>query len=172
MAAMTPGIDNDASFDAFYRRRWRDAARWATALCGDRALGEELAQEAFVRVEPRFAALDNADGYLRTTVVNLTKASHRSTARRRWRERTTAQRDVTPAGDPDGSLDPDLYAALSRLSHEQRTVLVLRYWADWDEPTIAESLGCERATVRSHAKRGLDRLRSELSSTTPQEDPR
>ena len=101
MAAMTPGIDDDASFDAFYRRRWRDAARWATALCGDRALGEELAQEAFVRVEPRFAALDNADGYLRTTVVNLTKASHRSTARRRWRERTTAQRDVTPAGDAD-----------------------------------------------------------------------
>ncbi|MBA3399512.1 MAG: SigE family RNA polymerase sigma factor, partial [Acidimicrobiia bacterium] len=39
---------------------------------------------------------------------------------------------------------------------------VLRYWADWDEPTIADSLGCERTTVRSHAKRGLDRLRLEL----------
>ncbi len=48
MAEMTEAADESESFEGFYRRRWQDAARWATALCGERALGEELAQEAFI----------------------------------------------------------------------------------------------------------------------------
>ncbi len=168
MAEMTPAADEQESFADFYRSRWRDAARWAAALCGDRARGEELAQDAFIRIQPRFAVLDNPEGYLRRTVVNLTRESHRSAARRQWRERTITSRDGVQRAQPaDGTseLDPQLVAALARLPHDQRAVLVLRYWADWDEATIAEILGCERATVRSHAKRGLDRLRAELEDS-------
>ncbi len=170
MAEMTPRPDGTGSetFADFYRRGWQDAARWATALSGDRAFGEELAQEAFLRIQGRFAALENPDGYLRRTLVNLTRESHRSAARRRWRERTSAVRDGTDRIDPadttgvEDSIDPELFAALARLPHDQRAVLVLRYWADWDEATIAETLECSRSTVRSHAKRGLDRLRAEM----------
>ncbi|CAN5876953.1 SigE family RNA polymerase sigma factor [soil metagenome] len=168
MAEMGDITDEADSFADFYRRRWQDAARWSTALCGDRAQGDELAQDAFLRVQPRFAALDNPEGYLRRTVVNLTREAHRSAARRAWRERMASVRDRTAQGDladAAGGIDADLLAALSRLSHEQRTVLVLRYWADWEETAIADSLRCERATVRSHAKRGLDRLRAELEHT-------
>ena len=164
MAEMTPAADESVSFEGFYRRRWQDAARWATALCGDRALGEELAQEAFIAIQPRFSMLDNPEGYLRRTIVNLTKEAHRSTARRRWRERTTEGRDRTSTAADSGLADPDLIRALSTLPHEQRAVLVLRYWGDWDETSIAESLGCQRSTVRSHAKRGLDHLRAELET--------
>ncbi len=67
MAEMTPAADESVSFEGFYRRRWQDAARWATALCGDRALGEELAQEAFIAIQLRFSILDNPEGYLRRT---------------------------------------------------------------------------------------------------------
>jgi RNA polymerase sigma factor (sigma-70 family) len=167
MAEMTPGPDGSETepFAAFYRQRWQDAARWAAALTGDRAQGEELAQEAFIRIQSRFALLDNPDGYLRRTVVNLTRESHRSSARRKWRERTNAVREQSST-DVGTGIDPELLEALARLPHDQRAVLVLRYWADWDETTIAETLGCERSTVRSHAKRGLDRLRVELEQTS------
>ncbi|CAN5484268.1 SigE family RNA polymerase sigma factor [soil metagenome] len=164
MAEMTEAADESESFEGFYRRRWQDAARWATALCGERALGEELAQEAFIAIQLRFSILDNPEGYLRRTIVNLTKEAHRSTARRRWRERTASGRDRASNAADSARADPDLIAALSGLSHEQRTVLVLRYWADWEETSIAESLGCQRSTVRSHAKRGLDQLRAELET--------
>jgi RNA polymerase sigma factor (sigma-70 family) len=58
--------------------------------------------------------------------------------------------------------DGEIVAALGRLSYEQRAVLVLRYWADWDEEAIAEALGCRPSTVRSHARRALVLLRQEV----------
>ena len=62
--------------------------------------------------------------------------------------------------------DGDLLASLDRLSYEQRTVLVWRYWADWDEASIADALGCRPNTVRSHVRRALALLRVVLQLGT------
>ena len=149
-------------FEAFYRRAWRDAVRWSAALTGSVAAGEDLAQDAFARVRGRFPSIDNADGYLRATIVNLARDDRRATDRRASRElrvvgETTAQ--------PTEVHEPRLLTALARLTYEQRATLVLRYWADWDEATIAAALGCRPATVRSHAKRGLDALRESVDAS-------
>lgn len=146
------------NFEGFYRRAWRDAARWATALTGDAATGEEIAQDAFVLIGPRFDQLTNPDGYLRVTVVNLARSSMRSNGRRSLRERRTA----SPESASMRLGDMDLLASLDRLSYEQRAVVVLRYWADWDEASIAEALRCRPSTVRSHARRALVLLRGEI----------
>lgn len=155
----------DERFEAFYRASWHDAARWAAALCGDVARGEEIAQETFLRIAPRFAMLDHPDAYLRRALVNAAREAHRAAMRRAGRELRAALVSREPESVA-GEVDPDVLKALDTLPATQRTVLVLRYWADWDEPDIADALGCRRATVRSHAKRGLDRLRTLL------EDPR
>jgi RNA polymerase sigma factor (sigma-70 family) len=146
------------NFEEFYRRAWRDAARWASALTGDRATGEEIAQDAFVAIGPRFDQLTNPDGYLRVTVVNLARSSLRSNGRRTLRERRTAGPEAASTRHGDS----DLLASLDRLSYEQRAVVVLRYWADWDEASIAEALGCQPSTVRTHARRALVLLRKEI----------
>ena len=146
------------NFEGFYRRAWRDAAGWATALTGDAAAGEEIAQDAFVRIGPRFDELTNPGAYLRVIVVNLARSSMRSNGRRSLRERRTAAPDSASMRPGDG----DLMASLDRLSYEQRAVLVLRYWADWDEASIADALGCRPSTVRSHARRALALLREEI----------
>jgi RNA polymerase sigma factor (sigma-70 family) len=148
-------------FEAFYRRAWHDAVRWATALTGSVAAGEDLAQDAFARVRGRLASIDNADGYLRATIVNLARDDRRATDRRASRElRVVGDMTATPTEVPE----PRVLAALARLPYEQRATLVLRYWADWDEATIAAALGCRSATVRSHAKRGLDALRRSVDA--------
>ena len=154
---MAEPVTSTRDFETFYRRAWRDAARWATALTGNRAIGEEIAQDAFVRLGSRFAELRNPDGYLRVTVVNLARSSMRSSGRREEREQRAAVGDVAVQ-----HLDDGLLAALDRLSYEQRAVLVLRYWADWDEAAIAEALDCQPSTVRSHARRALVLLRKEI----------
>ena len=150
------------AFEDFYRRAWRDAVRWSTALSGSVAAGEDLAQDAFARVRSRFHSIDNADGYLRATIVNLARDARRSSDRR-------AARELRVVGDPTAAppeiREPRLLNALARLPYEQRATLVLRYWADWDEATIAAALGCRSATVRSHAKRGLDALRKSVDAT-------
>jgi RNA polymerase sigma factor (sigma-70 family) len=148
-------------FEVFYRRAWSDAVRWATALTGGVAAGEDLAQDAFARVRSRFGSIDNPDGYLRATIVNLARDGRRAADRRAARELRVIGYAATP---PDEMREPRVLAALARLPYEQRATLVLRYWADWDEPTIAAALGCRPATVRSHAKRGLDALRKSVDA--------
>jgi RNA polymerase sigma factor (sigma-70 family) len=154
MARPVAGTEN---FETFYSRAWRDAARWATALTGDVATGEEIAQDAFVAVSSRYHFLHNPDGYLRITVVNLARSALRSDRRRAVRERRVATPEAVQSWPNN-----DLLASLDRLSYEQRAVLVLRYWADWDESEIAEALGCRPNTVRSHARRALVSLRTEI----------
>jgi RNA polymerase sigma-70 factor (ECF subfamily) len=52
-----------------------------------------------------------------------------------------------------------LFARLDTLSPQQRAALVLRYGHDLPVATIAEMLGVELATAKTHLVRGLARLR-------------
>jgi RNA polymerase sigma factor (sigma-70 family) len=49
---------------------------------------------------------------------------------------------------------------ISALPHRQRAVLVLRYYEDLDDASIAAILGCAPGTVRTHAMRALNALRA------------
>jgi DNA-directed RNA polymerase specialized sigma24 family protein len=59
-----------SAFDDFYRTHRADAVRWAVALVGDRAVAEELAQDALAAVGTKLRTIDNPAGYLRRTVGN------------------------------------------------------------------------------------------------------
>lgn len=52
-----------------------------------------------------------------------------------------------------------LRQALQALPPRQRAVIILRYFEDRSETEIAEILNCRIGTVKSHASRGLSRLR-------------
>ena len=52
-----------------------------------------------------------------------------------------------------------LFGRLDQLSAQQRTALVLRYGHDLPVGEIAELLGVELATAKTHLVRGLARLR-------------
>ena len=149
------------AFEAFYRDAWADAVRWAAGLTGSRAAAEDVAQTAFAALAARFDRLDNPAAYLRRTVVHVARSEHRSTERRQRREtRVGTDRTHDPDDDAPFGRGTDLLQRVGALPYDQRAALVLRYWADWDEASIADALGCRPATVRSHVKRALDTLRS------------
>lgn len=162
MSADADRDDEAESFDEFYTGTWHNAVRWAYGLLGDPAVAEDVTQEAFVVAHTSYTSLENPHGYLRRTIVNLAREHHRASVRRLRRERRSAPREATGASSPgQGILD-----SLATLTYEQRAVLVLRYWLDWDESTIATALGCANSTVRSHSKRALDRLRDQLKDAS------
>ena len=69
------------------------------------------------------------------------------------------------AGAEDPSLGPDVHRVLARmeeLSPEQRQVLALSAGHGLSHAEIAERTGLPLGTVKSHARRGLVRLRSLL----------
>jgi RNA polymerase sigma-70 factor (sigma-E family) len=148
-----------------YAQHAPEAVRLAYLLTGDRALAEDLVQEAFVRMFGRFRDLRNPDAfraYLRTTVVNLS----RSHFRRVKVERAYLERRRPPAylEAPDPGPRDELWSALSRLGDRQRAAIVLRYYEDLSEAETAEVLRCPVGTVKSLVSRGMDRLREELGT--------
>jgi RNA polymerase sigma-70 factor (sigma-E family) len=154
-------VELGGDFDSFYRDQRDHAVRLAYLLCGDHHVAEEVAAEALARVYRawRRVRIDNAETYLRRTVVNEV----RSRGRRHMLERREQQRRVpalfTPGG-ADRAVDRHvLVAALIRLPVHQRAPIVLRYFEDLSETETARVLSCRVGTVKSSVSRGLVRLR-------------
>ena len=149
-----------------YVRSAPGGIRLAYLLTGDRAVAEDLVQEAFVRVVGRFRFLREPDAfepYLRRTIMNLSKNHFRRRAIERAYLEREGQRIEDVGTGPDVATSDTLRSALLGLPLRQRTAIVLRYYEDLPDATIAELLGCRQATVRSLVARGLEALR-----TTPE----
>jgi len=145
------------TFIDLYRAEYPGMVRLAYALTGRSDTAEDAVQEAFARVHGRLGLIENAGGYLRSTVVNIC----RDKARRAKREkRLVAQMPSRPALSLGAS---EMIDVLLRLPYRQRAVLVLRYWGDWSEAEIAGALGCRPGTVKTLASRGLARLKREVA---------
>lgn len=149
--------------ETLYARHAPDAARLAYLLTGDRALAEDIVQDAFVRMFGRFRDLRNPDAfgsYLRTTVVNLT----RSHFRRRGVEHTFLEKEArapAKAAEQPG-FQHEMWTALKRVTPRQRAAIVLRFYEDLSEAQTADVLGCAVGTVKSLVSRGLKQLREDL----------
>ena len=141
--------------DAVYRRLRPDLLRLANLLTGSESMAEDVVHDAFIGFARHVATVDNPDGYLRTSVVNLSRTAHR----RRGRAERLAPDRVTTTSIPEVD---ETWAALRRLPERQRAALVLRFYEDLPFDAVGELLGCPAATARSLAHRGLARLKETL----------
>ena len=149
-----------------YVRSAPGGIRLAYLLTGDRAVAEDLVQEAFVRFVGRLRFLRDPDAFepsLRRPIVNLSKNHFRRRAGERAFLERESRRIEAVSNDPAGATYDSLRSALLRVPLRQRTALALRYFEDLPDATIAELLRCRPATVRSLVARGLETLR-----TTPE----
>jgi RNA polymerase sigma factor (sigma-70 family) len=150
-AAAVPVV-SVASFEETYRASYAPLTRVAHLLTGSNEVAEEVVQDAFVALYPRFDTVDNPGGYLYRSVVN----GCRGWARRRvTRDRVT--RDEQPAVAAVPELD-ETWTALAGLSERKRAIVVLRFYADLPLAEIGELLGCRTGTVKSQLHRALHQL--------------
>jgi RNA polymerase sigma-70 factor (sigma-E family) len=155
-----------AGFDALFDEYFERMKRLAFLLGADDP--ENIVQEAFVRLHARWRTLASADKavpYLRRTVVNLSRSRlrHLRVVRRAPRE---PNRDVVSAETTvlAGHGNRALREALLRLTARQRQVLVLRYWLDLDQQSIAETLGIAVGTVKATTNHAMAALRAALQA--------
>lgn len=158
--------ERDEEFSTFVRSATPELLRIAWFLTGDVEDAKELVQAsltktyaAWSRVRPGLAM-----PYTRTILVN-----HRNdTWRKRRREVLVDPHDgQEPVGASrhqralaeDVVAQQDLIDALAALPEQQRRVVVLRYYCDVSEATVAHELGISPGAVKSAASRGLDNLR-------------
>ncbi|MCU1395704.1 MAG: putative polymerase subfamily sigma factor [Ilumatobacteraceae bacterium] len=149
-------MNEDTSFEAFYRASHDWALHLAWLLCGDRALSEDAVQDAYSALLPRFADVENPHGYLRTSIVNSLRTRRRRTMIERQRLEL-----VRPPSEAE-QRHSELAGSIARLPYKERVAIVCRYWADLPEDETAAMLGVAPATVRSLIQRAIKRLRLEV----------
>ena len=163
----SPATDT-SKLEELYVRHADGAVRLAYLLTGDRALAEDIVQDAFVRLAGRLVHLRDPgafDAYLRRTVINLGNSYFRRKKVERAylaRERGSIAARVGQWSDRSVEDRDALWHAMERLSSRQRIAIVLRFYEDLPEREVADILRCRPGTVKSLVSRGLETLRKEI----------
>jgi RNA polymerase sigma factor (sigma-70 family) len=162
--------------DELMRTRGSALVRYAYMLSGDRALAEDLVQDALVKVysrlrgapgrgrsvgvaagsqahdleSPSGSPFTNAEGYVRRAVLTIYLDGYRK--RQRWSGvKHLLSDDVSTRGaDQAASTRVDVMAALAKLGARERACVVLRYFEDMTVPQIADALGTAQGTVKRY----------------------
>jgi len=153
--------DQDA-LGTLYDRHAAQCLALAERVLGDRAAGEDVLQEVFVRLweEPgRYsAARGSVVAWLIATVRNRSiDRLRRQGARARAAERASekAPRYATAPGRPSSTV----VQAVEALPVEQREIIELGYFQGLTQTEIAGRLGVPLGTVKSRLRLGMDKLR-------------
>ena len=149
-------------FEEYVSARGQELVRLGFTVSGDYQRAEDLAQIALMQAFRSWRKVRTAHDphhYVRRILVNEYLSM---TRRRSFSEAPTA--DLEPRRTvPDHAThvvnSDDLWRALATLSARERVVLVLRYYQDLDDHTIADLLGIKPSSVRATASRALATLR-------------
>ncbi|MER7588798.1 SigE family RNA polymerase sigma factor [Micromonospora sp. NPDC127501] len=157
------------TFEEYAFARTSALVRLARLLTGDEHRAEDLVQDVLARAYARWGRIsrtDRPDAYVRRMLVN----THNSW----WRRLSSREVSVAAVLDRPGDVDEAagvaerdaLWRLVGDLPARQRTVIVLRYYEDLDDTSIAEILACSTGTVRTHARRALATLRQRQVAAT------
>jgi RNA polymerase sigma-70 factor (ECF subfamily) len=186
-AWLTAAAAGDASaFEAFYEATFALARTVARRLLRDNAEVEDLLADCYVEAWQKAGRFDAERGSPVTWLLTLVRsrgldALRAAAARPERAAGSAAAGDIAPAEEsaanqPDAAAadaDPaeqlwrrqagaELHAALAALSAAERWVLGLAYMRELSHTEIASCTGMPLGTVKSHALRAQNKLRSLL----------
>lgn len=163
-------LSSATGFTAFVREHTPALLRTAYLLTGNALSAEELVQDTFVRLYPKWDRVESADiplAYVRRSMSNGFVNTRRRASRREYAfadvpEHPDEYDGVAQLADRD-----EIWAGLSRLPDRQRAALVMRFFDDLSDDDTAAALGCRVGTVRSLVSRGLAALRDQMAQQYP-----
>ncbi len=153
-----------AAYAVVVGRYQNEALRYAYLITGERGAAEDAVQEAFLKVYLNLRRYDPARPF-RPWLYKI--LSNESLRKRRKLDKAAPLDDNAPApSDPheQAALDEQsttLQQALASLPPEQRTALVLKYFASFSEAEIAAITAARLGTVKSrlhYGKLALERI--------------
>lgn len=164
--------DDDARFRHLFEVGYGPLVAYARRRTGDASAADDVVAETFATAWRR-----RADLRPDTSPVPWLYGIAANVIRNQWRSQGRALRLVDRLGhDPltanhdtlDIELpDPELHAALERLSFDDREVLRLITWEELSHAQVAEALGCSVNAVAIRLHRARKRLRHELGGAPP-----
>lgn len=165
LAALAAAGDRRA-FGELVRRHGSAVRGLLRRLGADPATADDIAQDAFLvgfeqiadyRGEGAFA------GWIKKTAARLYLRKVKRDSRFVLMETAEDSTPVSLDGPGATASRMDLDEALKHLSKAERLCVSLCYGADWSHAEAAEILNIPLGTVKSHVKRGLDKLRARMA---------
>ncbi|MGH2445488.1 MAG: RNA polymerase sigma factor [Candidatus Limnocylindria bacterium] len=159
------------AFSAFVERETTSVFRACLRILGRPHEAQDVTQEAFI-LAYRALGSYRGEGALRGWLLRI---ATRQALRRRSQRRPTEPIDSVPeARLGDASHDParatldaerreTLLGAVHRLPNPYREVVALRFFAELTLAEIADATGRPLNTVKTHLRRGLERLRTTVA---------
>jgi RNA polymerase sigma factor (sigma-70 family) len=157
---------DDPRVETLFRAHATGLLRLAFLSSGDRAVAEDVVQEAFLRFMDHVDAPEPGAelAYLRRTVFNLLIGRHRkATVARRHLRRDPAE--ASPATDSTAeqrATQQRVVEAVQRLPGRQRHCIILRLYGEATDGEIAEALGISAGSVKRHLHRARATLAKDL----------
>ena len=157
--------DRQALADAYHR--WGAMVHALCTRWSDADAADDLTQQVFVAAWRSRHTFDPARGPLGAWLVgiarNVTNRSFRGVREIPVDPVDVGRDDVADDDHGDSVADELLLAdALAHLPDNQRRTLQLSYWEGLTQAEVAERLDMPLGTVKSHQRRGLQRLRDTL----------
>lgn len=133
-------------------------------VVGDRAVAEELAQDALVKAAirwPTISTYDRPEAWVYRVAFNQARSwFRRRTAERRALQRVAAERPLSQVGPDEVVLAMVMREAVAGLPPRQREVVACRFYADLDVADTARVMDCAEGTVKSLTHRAVTTLRT------------
>jgi len=167
-------IDPDALVADLFATEGRSLVRLARMFCDDQAAAEDLVQEAFIRLHRSAGTIRDANrapAFLRSIVINLARDHNRRGLMSLRHRATTHQPDVMHGFEEDtveNEADRVVLDAVRLLPERQRACVVLRYYLQYSESEIADTLGISKNSVKTHCRRALASLEARLEDAEPE----
>jgi RNA polymerase sigma-70 factor (ECF subfamily) len=145
----------------------------ALGICRRRSLADDVVQEAYVRIWRHAHRYDPGRGEPMAWLATIVRRLSIDALRRAGMETQLEPEVETEVPDPDG--DPLGHAIRARdtsvirrclveLEPRQRTCILLAYYKGYSHSEIGARLGLPLGTVKSHVRRGLQRLKRCIES--------
>jgi len=150
-----------AEFGELVRRHSASVRGLLRRMGAEPALADDLAQDAFIQAFERCADF-RGEGAFSAWVRKIAARLYikRRQKEARWTDLDQADEPVVLMPDRGSAIDLD--EALKRLSEIERICVSLCHGAGMTHSEIAAALNLPLGTVKSHVKRGLDKLRARL----------
>lgn len=155
-----------AAFGELVRRHGSAVRGLLRRMGADVATADDVAQDAFLIAFQRVAEFRGEGayaGWVKRIAARLYLRRRKRSAREVLEAEPAAADEASPHGELDAARRMDLDEAMKTLSEAERLCVSLCFGAGLSHSEAAEALDTPLGTVKSHVKRGLDKLRSRLA---------
>ena len=155
---------NKKAFDQLVRKYQSPVRRFfLNQTLGDVQLSDDLAQETFIKAYvniTKFKGISSFSTWLMRIAYNVFYDEVRSRKQTDDIDNSQAMRQSSNSGD--SNLKMDIYAALALLKPDERTCITLQLIDGYPIDQISKITGIAENTVKSHLRRGKEKMANYL----------